>query len=531
MSKSGSAFHRAPLVALVAALLCGLALRSIQYFAHVDMWHDELAVARNVADRGLHELVTRPLDHFQVAPVGFLAMVEWSTRVIGETAAGFRFWPWLIGLASVLLFWRVQQRFASGWALAAGTTVFALSPALIWYGSSVKPYGGDVAVSLLLVWLALRHLERPGDVSRGAVAGVVGGAAMMLSFPAAPTAGILGVLLVAAWWHRRPRAGAAALGALGIGWTAGAALTGWIALRLLDAATDDFMRDFWGDDFPPSWNPLTAVAWFLPKFYGVFSHSLVFFPPDSALLTAIVMIPAGLAVAGIAVLVVRRDWRVALLVAPPTAAFAAAFAHLLPFDHRVGIHAAWPLLVLAAAALQDLGRRQSRPSRAAAAVLMALFAVPVAVAVLTVFRPPYFTSDDAAPRAVLERLARERRADDHIYVYTQARHDIAFYGRQAGITEWSQGERHYDDPRGYLREVDRLRGHTRVWFFWVQLDRNEPGWIREYLAAIGHERQRLPDGPAGESGAVLYDLSDVAKLAGASAETFPWPTFNTAGER
>jgi hypothetical protein len=54
------------------------------------------------------------------------------------------------------------------------------------------------------------------------------------------------------------------------------------------------MRDFWGEDFPPSWNPLTAVVWFLLKFYGVFSHSLVFFLPDSALLTSIVMIPAGI---------------------------------------------------------------------------------------------------------------------------------------------------------------------------------------------------------------------------------------------
>lgn len=515
-------------LALAAVVLGGLALRSIQYFAQVDMWHDELAVARNVTDRHLIDLVSRPLDHFQVAPAGFLAMVEFSTRIIGETVAGFRFWPWLAGLASVLLFWRVADRLASGWALAAGTAVFAFSPALVWYGSSVKPYGGDVAISLLLVWLALRHLERPDNVRGAVVAGSAGGAALLLSFPAVPTAALLGMLLVASWWIRRPRTSAVALGALGAGWAVGTALSAWAALRLLDPGTDQFMRNFWGDDFPPSGNPVTAVAWFMPRFHHVFGHSLVFIPPSGPLLTFLVMFPAGLAVVGLITLAARREGRLALLLAPVLAAFGGAFAHLLPFDQRVGIHAVWPVLVLAAAALDAGERHDRRPWRVAAGVCAILLAAPLVAAVLVAFRPPYFPSDDeAAPRAVVERLAEELQDGDGLYVYTQARHDMAFYGRQAGITAWTQGERHYDDPRGYLREVDALRGHSRVWFFWVQLDRDEPGWIREYLATIGHERRRIPDGEPGEAGAVLYDLSDPTRLAAARADTFALPAFHT----
>lgn len=514
-------------IALAAVVFGGLALRSVQYFAQVDMWHDELAVARNVVDRSLVELVSRPLDHFQVAPAGFLALVDLATRAVGETAAGFRLWPWLIGLASVLLFWRVASRFASGWALAAGTAVFALSPALIWYGSSVKPYGGDVTISLLLVWLALRHLERPGDVRRAVVAGQVGGAALLVSFPAVPTAVLLGVLIAASWWSRRPRTTPVALGAIGVGWAAGAALAAWAALRLLDTGTDEFMRTFWGEDFPPSWNPIGALVWFVPRFYDVFGHSIVFFPPSGPLLTFIVAFPAALAVAGLVALAAKRDGRVALLLVPVLAAFGAAYLHLLPFDQRIGIHAVWPILVLAAAALDGWQRHERRPWRLTASGCAFLLAVPLVAAVLVEFRPPYFASDDeAAPRAVLTRLAGELQDGDRIYVYTQARHDIAFYGRQFGITEWTQGERHYTDPRGYLREIDPHRGASRVWFFWVQLDRDEPGWIREYLAAIGHERQRIPEGDPGESGAVLYDLSDAARLAAAAADTFALPAFH-----
>jgi hypothetical protein len=98
---------------------------------------------------------------------------------------------------------------------------------------------------------------------------------------------------------------------------------------------------------------------------------------------------------------------------------------------------------------------------------------------------------------------------------------MAFYGKRAGIEDWMQGERHYDDPRGYLREVDVLRGEPRVWFFWVRLDRDEPALIRSYLGTIGRELERIPAEPLSATGAVLYDLSDTERSGRISAESFP----------
>lgn len=138
---------RALVAALFVVLALGVGLRTVQYLAGVELWHDEAAVARNVADRGVAELVGRPLDHHQVAPAGFLALLAASTALFGGGEIGFRFAPWLLGLASLALFWRVARRFATGWPLLAGLAVFGTSPALVWYASSVKPYGGDVAIS------------------------------------------------------------------------------------------------------------------------------------------------------------------------------------------------------------------------------------------------------------------------------------------------------------------------------------------------------------------------------------------------
>lgn len=512
-------------------LALGIGLRSTQFFSRVDMWHDELAIARNVDDRGLVALVSRPLDHLQVAPVGNLAILEVSSGFLGVSEVGLRFGPWILGIAALVLFWRVAMRYAQGVPLLAALTLFAVSPALVWYGSSLKPYGGDVAVSLLLVWLSLRYLERPEDTRRGIIAGALGGAALLLSFPAVPTAAMLGVLLATAWRRRHPKPPFAPLAGLGIGWMLGAAFAGWAALRLIDPATDAFMREFWDGDFPPTSQPLAAVTWSLAKLFGAFAHSLVFFPPQVPVLRFIVTVPVVLAVLGLAFALRRPTVRPLLLLAPPAAGLTAAFLHMLPFDQRLGLHATWTVLVLAALGLTGLQRVTLGRWRVTTHLLAAVMALPLLAIVLLGARPPYAAGGGLQPRSVLSELAERRRPTDRLYVYTQGRHDMAFYGKRAGIGHWIEGEPHFDDQRGYLKEVDALRSEPRAWFFWVRLDRDEPALIRSYLGTIGWELDRIPDEPPGATGAVLYDLSDAERLRRAAADSFPMPDMETRREQ
>ena len=101
-------------ITVLVVLATGFALRTAQFAGQVDLWHDELALARNIEDRGLKDLVSEPLDHEQVAPIGFLVLLEVSSKLLGVTEIGLRFAPWLLSLASMLLFWRVATRFAQG---------------------------------------------------------------------------------------------------------------------------------------------------------------------------------------------------------------------------------------------------------------------------------------------------------------------------------------------------------------------------------------------------------------------------------
>lgn len=509
------------LAPVLLVLLFGVGLRSAQYFGHVDMWYDELAVARNIEDRDVGDLL-RPLDHRQVAPFGFLATVDVASEVFGVTEAGLRFVPWLFGLASVFLFWRVATRFAAGSALLAPLALFAFSPAFVWYSSSVKPYGSDITISLLLAWLSLRYLERPDDRRRGLVAGVVGAVMLLFSFPAVPTAAILAAILALGWRRRRPRPSPMPLMSMVGIWAVGMAVAGFVASGLVDEGVDSWMREIHAERFPPA-DPLGAVAWSVERVFGVYAHGLVYFPPSNPVLVAIVTIPLVFAVLGVAFLARRDRLRALILLTPPLAGVSAAAVHLLPFFDRLGLHASWPFLMLAGAGLELLRRRTEGRRRWLAHAAAAVMALPLVAIVLLTARPPFEPPIPA--RNVVEKLATEIQPGDPIYVYTQGRHAMAFYGGRAGIEEWIQGERHPDDPRGYLREVDALRGEARAWYVWVDLSGDgTPDWIRSYLDEIGTEVDRIPEDGFRRTGAVLYDLSDPERLEAASAESFPLPS-------
>ena len=54
--------HQPTLFVALAVILLAMGLRTTHYAANPSMWFDELAIARNVADRSFVELIFVPLD-------------------------------------------------------------------------------------------------------------------------------------------------------------------------------------------------------------------------------------------------------------------------------------------------------------------------------------------------------------------------------------------------------------------------------------------------------------------------------------
>ncbi len=534
-SSSNSSNARRSLFPVLAILFLACSLRSVQYFARTSFWFDELDMVANFEHRSFTELVSRPLGEMQVAPAGFLAAVKASSTLLGLNEIGLRFIPWLSAVAGIILFWSVARRVVSGSALLAGLLIFAVSPSLIWYGSNVKPYSGDVAATLLLVLLALHFEQRPGDPSGAIVAGLLGAAAVLVSYPAIVTAGVLGLVLAWNWLRDRPRSSITPLLYLGVPWGAAALAAGLLALKLVDPATNAYMRRFWIEGFPPApWSSALAFLWFPKHLFDSFGFLMLFFAADSRMGLVLVGACAALGFVGAFVLFRKCPRHAALIVAPTLAAIVAASIRLLPFESRVGMWAGWPLLILAMAGLQTIGAWMSQRSRVAATSLTVLIAGASAILSFSWARPPYRCQDT---RPVLVALAQRWHDGDILYVYYGAREAMDFYGKRAGFKEWTAGECHREEPRAYFREVDQLRGHPRVWFFYTHsaVGYREPEVIRSYFETIGTEHERITR-PSVENAqcdtvALLYDLSDTTRLAASKWDTYPFSDTRTGGLR
>jgi hypothetical protein len=518
--KSARDRHRLELAVCAAILVFGAVLRTIQYAAQGSMWLDELAVAINVTSRSFGQLVLQPLDLNQVAPPGFLALEKLGAVLLGHDGAGLRLFPWIASLASLFLFWRVAMRFTSGDALAAGLLAFAASPALVWYAGNAKQYSGDVAVTLLLLLLALQVDEEAWGARQGALWGLVGGAAILASQPAVLVAtGLCLVLVARRLRSRRPLAPVLALGA---GWAIGAAIVTAQSVLVVSDATVGSMTASWADSFLPApWEGPVQLLWLPARLLLLFGHLLIRVVPKSVPEILFVATFGGLALAGARRLAIRRPGPALLLAVPLVVGVLAAAIHLLPLFDRVSLYLSPALLIAAMAGADDVSAHFSGRAWAAASALAFLpFALPAA-AVVALAPPPYRAEET---RPVLEELGSRWRRGDAIYVYYAAELAMRFYGPDV---EWTRGTMHQRDSRAYFRELDALRGRQRVWFFHTHGFPCEPEAIRSYLEAIGTELAKIED-PFGlrgqrEAAAYLYDLSDPGRLTQADAETHPFP--------
>jgi hypothetical protein len=529
-------------VATVLALVLGAVLRTVQYGANASLDRDEVSIVVNVVERGWSDLLFQPLKHNQVAPVGFLFLEKTSLTIGGNTEAAFRFFPYLLSLLSLLLFWRLSRRYLRPPALLAAVIVFALSPTLILYAGFVKQYTGDVATTLLLLWMTLRFLDTPTTAAQAAVIGIAGGAAILISHPAVLVASGLAIAVLVR--GRRGGKPVSQLLIICIGWFLSTAIMTWISLSTLSPSTGEYMRDFWGDGFvPPPWMGVRELLW-IPYRLGTmttfFATSL--HPPLQAWRQIAVtgfytlLLPLGF------LYLCKRDVRAAVLLAVPViVAIAAATVGILPLAGRITLYLAPSLFVCSIAGLDRV--RAWLPRRSA----NASYAVGLALAVLPTLAglartPPPVVQWGTLP-ALREVKTRWLPGDRLVAARGQwTSMLVEYYGSRLGLDQRTHLDRlqgdHTDEEilRAYLRRIDAFRGDPRVWFHLEQTIACEDEAILGYLDAIGrrlysaesHLRPTTLRG-AHRISTHLYDLSDRRLLGRTNAERYAVPKCEMLG--
>ena len=467
----------------------------------------------------------QPLDYIQIAPRGFLLFEKLAANGLGTGDHALRLYSILTGLAALPLFYALARRVLSEHGALLAFAVFAVLSRPIFYSSEAKQYGGDIFFACLLLALAVRALTPDAAPRHWLRLGVLGAVAVWFSQPALfVLAGIATALLVAV-----------ARGKFPLRWPAIVACALWIAsglpsiyltLHSLGPAGHEYMRSFWANGFwpiPP--RSVRDLAWPLVNFYGLFRDPLGMRATEVGVVLAVV---------GAVVLARRNAVQLVALGGSLAAVYVASALGVYPFDTTIAgfnpigagngrvlmflLPAVILVVVAGAMALISSPLRYRRRVGLAAAAL--LVGSPLLYDLLQL---PY-TPHDLRP--ALDAMRTEAQAGDRLYVHYGARQAFDWYAPRFPVAadHVVRGGCYRPAWREYLRELDALRGHGRLWVFMVR-PANVNG-VPEGAAVESYLDQVAPRaGRWGTKDAVvlLYDFAAARPLAPPSSRWHPPP--------
>ncbi len=394
----------------MAVVAAGVLFRSVRYAANWPLWGDEAFVAVSLITRGFAGLA-RPLDYFQIAPVGFLWAERAAIAALGAGEWALRLVPFLAGLASLGLFCRFASASLDRRAAMMAIALFAASFYPIRHSTEVKPYSTDLLLALALTMLAHRAWKRPDSARTWLAMAAISALGVWASYPLIFVAGGIGLALGV----RIGRAGSPRRIVLGLAFL-GVTLASWAAMYVTTARPQSLAAPFyrnmptWEDSFPPVSRPW-ELPWWLVK---VHTGNMMAYPYGGnhfgSAATALLVIVGAVALR-------RRDrGLLILLLAPLGPAFVASALHRYPYgtSARIALYLAPAICLLAgqglaAAVLRLMPRKHARRTLVAVPSVLAVVAVSGAFVAAAM---PYKGRVDATYRDVVRDIAARTRPGD-----------------------------------------------------------------------------------------------------------------------
>ena len=508
----GGLLHNPALLKLTwAAVGLGCLLRVLEYLLNRSLWLDEAYLALNVLHRPWAALL-QTLDNHQGAPIIFLLLEKSASLYLGSSEYALRLLPLIAGVLSMLLFYKLAGKAISGIAIPIALGLFAISPSLIYYSSELKQYSCDVAVAILLYFLAIEGSDASWKPLKVVAFGLAGAIAIWISHPATfVLAGIgatLSIVLIAQKdWARLLRLCPAFLM-----WVVSLGACYAIALRKL--AQDAVLLDYWKENFmplPP--RSVTDFKWFVDSFFGFFSGTAAL---QFAGLAAFVFLVGCISMYG------RNRQRLFLLLSPVVPTLLASGAHKYPFGGRLALFLVPPALLLMAEGAAVIRAAAQDYLPAVGMVLVGLLFLDPGIYVLHHFAKPH--TEVARPGIMLLEEIKPVRAylraheqpGDLIYVFSESEPAWEYYTlRDTSFPRGNVviGTAAGDNLHDYESDLNRLRGR-RTWVVFSHTHgtgANEAREIELYLEVLGGK----PIASFTSAGAATY-LYDLRRIAGLS---------------
>ena len=494
-------------------ILLGVILRVRQYLTGRSLWADEAMLALNILERNFAGMF-QPLDYDQGAPIGFLLVEKFFNTILGKHEFALRFFPLLVGLISLGLFYLLLKRITSGAGLLVALALFAFNPRLIYYSSEVKQYIADVAVTVLLLLIAAPVFSASPPKKDYAWLTVAGLVALWFSHPALFMLAGIGLALVIIHLRRRDYSNLRLVIGMGILWLLEIAFLYLLILK--DLSQNTYMKEYWQGAFLPM-PPWSDLGWFAKALNE--NIGIQFGIPYAVYLVFFLMLVGW-------VLMSLRGAFAATKKSPLDQSYAVAFACILLFILTASALGLYPVfermilflvpigLILIGKAIEVIYERLQRYKLPSVLVISLLAGYllygPVFTSVQNFIAPKYFEHI----RPTMEVLRDSWKDGDAMYVSYGALPAFRFYAPFYGLETISYefGEREdYKTPQNILSQLDSIIGQPRAWIVFSHVYEkesfNERDFILTYLNEIGEEKRDFRV-PGTSVFLYLYDLEN-----------------------
>jgi hypothetical protein len=476
----------------------GIFLRLVQYLFPRSLWLDEAKLALNLVDRSYSRLL-EPLGSHQVSPIPFLMIEKFLIQTFGDSEYVLRLFPFLTGIASVFLFYKLAVQCLDKKAVPIALGLFALSDPLIYYCSELKQYSNDVTVALILYLLAFWIASKGLTFGRSVLFALAGAIAVWFSHPAVlvlagvGTALALPSILKKEW----PKAGQMAVVCLIwllsfalFYFSSGAGSTQDAKLQSTWSRRDSFMP------FPPT-TP-SDLLWFVDAFLLIFSRSMDFYLADIA---AVVFL-AGC-------IFMYRDNKKSffILLCPLFFTLLASGLKKYPFYDRLLLFLV-PVMILfmAEGTKQIIAHSSLKPAVVGIPLLGVLFFHPVLSAAEYVLKPR--VNEEIRP--VMKYLSDHWQKGDPIYIYHHSRSPFRYYAPKYGLDK--EGYVKLEDFReGWFQMIEKankFQGNPRVWILFSHVNVRADGDEKKiFLFHLNQRGRRMQFFESHDASVHLYDFS------------------------
>jgi Dolichyl-phosphate-mannose-protein mannosyltransferase len=532
--------------ALVAlALLTGVALRFLRFFASRSLSQDESQLAVNIITRSFRGLFSE-LDFNQAAPQGFLAGQKLVVDIFGTNDYTLRLLPLAAGCLALFVMVLLAREVLRGAFVALAVALFAFLDPLIYYAATDKQYSVDAFLATTILWLGFRSISRPDDKWPLVLFTAIAATAIWFSHPSVFVSAGVSLALVGAAMLRREWHWALATASGSAVWLVSFGvfvLVGLPNVSGVQQSLDNLPGAYGSAGFGSGGLTETGA---LRTTVGAFRYvaGIPQIVPLGDYDGGIVIgfFAAALCLVGLRSMSKRSAEKATALTAPLVMMLIAWGIGRYPLIGRTQLFLAPAYVLFLTEGISSLGsRKRSVKVRTTLAVIGAVVIASVfALGIKQAVDPPNFNEI----KPVLNYVARAQRPGDTVYVYFTAQPQLRYYlechcagsaferaqrrglwplrRSSGGTAQFASRLRSVPprlivaDYRGqapslYVGDFDALRGRRRVWILLPEVDGRTRTFLLEQLNRRGRQRAAFSvshggDDPNGVS-VYLYDMT------------------------